>query len=131
MKKLLIVLAVLAAMVVIVVVAVSRRKTSGEGVYAVDVAHGNIVTLVTGTGVVQPRTKVNVSSQVYGQIVKIPVKEGQEVRKGDLLVHIDPEKYRSEVDRLSANLRVNRIAIEEEEASLRNLEHEQKRAREL
>ena len=131
MKKLLIALGVIAALTIIVVAAVSRRKTPGDGVYAADVARGNVVTVVTGTGVIQPRTKVNVSSQIYGQILEIAVKEGQTVRKGELLVRIDPERYRSEVERLAANMRVNHIAIEEEQANLRNLEIEQRRAREL
>ena len=88
------------------IASVSRRKTVGDNVYVAEVTRGDIVTEVTGTGVVQARTKVNISSEIYGQIVDIPVKEGQVVSKGDLLVRIDPEKYRSEKDRLAANVRV-------------------------
>lgn len=131
MKKILIAVGILVILAVIVFAAVGRRKVAGEGVYLGQVTRGDVVTVVTGTGVIQPRTKVNVSSEIYGQIVAIPVKEGDVVRKGDLLVRIDPEKYRSEVDRLAANARVDRIAIESEEVGLKNLELEQKRAHEL
>lgn len=131
LKKVLIAFGVLAVIVVIVFAAVGRKKRVGDSVYAASAAKGDVITVVTGTGVIQPRTKVNISSEIYGQIVDLPVKEGQTVRKGELLVRIDPEKYRSEVDRLSANARVNRIAIESEEVGLRNLELDQKRAKEL
>ena len=131
LKKVIIAFAILVVLLVIVVAAVKSKKVSGENVYAAEVTHGDIVTVVTGTGVIQPRTKVNVSSEIYGQIVELPVKEGQNIQKGALLVRIDPEKYRSEVDRLAANLRVNKIAIESEEVNLKNLELEQRRATEL
>jgi HlyD family secretion protein len=131
MKKLLIALAVLVVIVVIVIAAVSRRKQSGESVYVAEASQGDVVTVVTGTGVIQARTRVNVSSEIYGQIVELPVKEGDNVKKGDLLVRIDAERYRTDVDRLAANVRVSRIAIEQQEVTLKNLEREQKRAHEL
>ncbi len=131
MKKLLIGLGILAVVVVIVIVSISRTKQSGESVYTADVSKGDVITLVTGTGVVQARTKVNISSEIYGQIVELPVKEGENVAKGDLLVRIDPEKYRSDVDRLAANVRMSRIAIEQQDVNLRNLERERQRAHEL
>lgn len=131
MKKVLIALGIIAVLAVIVVASVGRRKTSGETVYAAEAGRGNIVTLVSGSGVIQPRTKVNISSEIYGLIVEIAAKEGQTVGKGALLVRIDPEKYRSEVDRLTANVRLSHIAIEAEEVNLKNLELEQKRDHEL
>ena len=131
MKKVLIAVAVLLVIAVIVVAAVSKKKTVGDNVYVAEVSRGDIVTQVTGTGVVQARTKVNISSEIYGQIIDLPVKEGQVVSKGELLVRIDPEKYRSEKDRLAANVRVSRTAIESEQASLKNLEVDQRRAAQL
>ena len=131
LKKILIGGGIAAVLILIVAVSLARRTTSGENVFAAEVSRGDVVTIVSGTGVVQPRTKVNISSEVYGQIVQIAVKEGQNVAKGDLLVRIDPEKYRTEADRLAANVRVNSIAIESQEVSLKNLLIDQKRARDL
>ena len=128
MKKLLIGFGILAVIVVILVVSLGRRKVSGEGVYAEKVSRGDVVTVVTGTGVIQPRTKVNISSEVYGQIIELPVKEGQSAEKGQLLVRIDPKRYKDEVDRLEANVRMSRTAIESQEANLKNLEIDQRRA---
>src|SRR5262249_21568444 len=131
MKKLLIAGAVLVVLAVIIVAAVSQKKSVGDNVYVAEVSRGDVVTEVTGTGVVQARTKVNISSEIYGQIVDLPVKEGQVVAKGQLLVRIDPEKYRSERERLAANVRVSRTAIESEQANLKNYELEQRRAAQL
>ena len=131
MKKILIAGAVLAVLAVIIVFAVSQKKSVGDNVYVAEVSRGDIVTEVTGTGVIQARTKVNISSEIYGQIVELPVKEGQVVTKGQLLVRIDPEKYRSERERLAANVRVSRTAIESEQANLKNYELEQRRAAQL
>jgi len=131
MKKIFIAAAILVVLVVIVLIAVSQKKTVGDNVYVAGVSRGDIVVEVTGTGVVQARTKVNISSEIYGQIVELPVKEGQVVAKGALLVRIDPEKYRNERERLAANVRVSNTAIESETANLKNYELELRRAAQL
>lgn len=131
MKKILIGLGVVVVLAIIIIAATKRSKVSGEGIYAEKVSQGDVITTVTGTGDIQPRTKVNISSEVYGQIVALPVKEGETIAKGQLLVAIDPEKYQTEVDRLSANVRVSRTAIESEEVNLANLELDQRRAHQL
>ncbi len=98
----------------------SRRQAKGEEVYMGKAEKRDVISAVTASGRIQPRTKVNVQSSVIGEIVKLPVKEGDAVRKGDLLVQVDPERYKSEVDRLAANLRMGRIALEQQEVALEN-----------
>jgi HlyD family secretion protein len=56
-------------------------------------ARRNLVEVVTATGKVQPVTQVKISSEVSGEIIEVGVKEGQPVKKGDLLVKIFPELY--------------------------------------
>ena len=105
------------------VVAVSMRsgdKEKGTEVYMADAKEKDLLASVTATGRIQPRTKVEVQSSVIGEIVKLPVKDGDRVKRGQLLVQIDPERYRAEAERLEANLRMARIEIEREEASLEN-----------
>lgn len=112
------------------VVAVSllgKDKEKGEEVYMAKAAKKTVVSAVSANGLIQPRTKVNVQSSVIGEIVALPVKEGQRVKKGDLLVQIDPQRYRSEVDRLQANLRMSRIGIEQQEVALANAQRILKR----
>ena len=54
---------------------------------------GNMPIIVNGLGTVTPITTVTVQSQISGQIVQIAFKEGQTVKKGDLLILIDPRPY--------------------------------------
>ncbi|HEX5042577.1 MAG TPA: efflux RND transporter periplasmic adaptor subunit [Candidatus Polarisedimenticolaceae bacterium] len=105
---------------VVAVSMLSGEKEKGTEVYMADAKERDLLASVTATGSIQPRTKVEVQSSVIGEIVKLPVKDGDHVRKGDLLVQIDPERYRAEVERLEANLRMARIEVEREEASLEN-----------
>jgi HlyD family secretion protein len=48
-----------------------------------------IVETVSATGKIQPEIEVKISSMVSGEIIALPVKEGQVVRRGDLLVKIN------------------------------------------
>lgn len=57
------------------------------------VSRRNLTELVLATGRVQPVTKVVINPEVSGEIVDLPVREGQEVQQGDLLVRIRPDPY--------------------------------------
>ena len=62
-------------------------------VAAASAQSGAMPILVNGLGTVTPITTVTVQSQISGQITQIAFKEGQSVRKGDLLIQIDPRPY--------------------------------------
>ena len=62
-------------------------------VAAASAQSGVMPILVNGLGTVTPITTVTVQSQISGQITQIAFKEGQAVRKGDLLIQIDPRPY--------------------------------------
>ena len=64
----------------------------------------DLVASVTASGQVQPRTKVDVAADISGRIVRLAVKEGQMVRRGDFLLRIDPEQYEAAVQRAEAGL---------------------------
>src|SRR5262245_53804835 len=57
------------------------------------VTRRNLTELVTASGRIQPVVQVKISPEVSGEIIELPVKEGQHVKKGDLLVHIKPDFY--------------------------------------
>ncbi len=100
----------------------SRPKAKGEEVYMAKAATKDLSSLVSATGQIEARTRVNIQSSVIGEIRQLPVKEGDVVITGDLLVQIDPERYRTEVDRLQSAVRMQKIAIEQAEVSLANSE---------
>lgn len=57
------------------------------------VARRNLTEVVVATGKIQPVTLVKISPEVSGEIIDLPVKEGQRLRKGDLLLKIKPDFY--------------------------------------
>jgi len=62
------------------------------------------VAAVTASGQVQPRTKVDLAADISGRIVRLAVKEGELVRKGQFLLEIDPQEYVAAVQRSQAAL---------------------------
>jgi len=63
-----------------------------------------IVEIITANGKIQPQTEVKISPEVSGEIVLLNITEGQQVKKGDLLIKINPEIYLSGIDRMVASL---------------------------
>lgn len=70
-----------------------RKREPVITVQTEPVSRRNLTELVVATGKVQPVTKVVINPEVSGEIVELPVREGQAVRKGDLLVRIRPDPY--------------------------------------
>jgi len=83
---------VLAGVVALAVVAANKNKTKATEVRIEGVESRDLVASVTASGQIQPRTKVDVSADVTGKIVRLVVKEGEMVTKGQLLLQIDPEQ---------------------------------------
>jgi HlyD family secretion protein len=63
-----------------------------------------ITQLVTATGKVQPEIEVKISPEVAGEIIAIPVKEGEIIKKGALLVKIKPDAYQAQLEQQEAAL---------------------------
>jgi HlyD family secretion protein len=64
----------------------------------------DLVATVTASGKIVPKRKVDISADITGRIIEIPVKEGDVVRRGDLLLRIDPSQYEATVARSQAAL---------------------------
>ena len=119
--------AVVVAGVIVGASALSKPKEKGEEVFMAKAAKKDLTSFVQATGRIEAKTKVNVQSSVIGEIISLPVKEGDVVKKGDLLVQVDPERYRSEVERLQSVVRSQEIAIEQSGVALANAERQYKR----
>lgn len=83
------------------------------------VEKGAVPAEVTGIGNVTPITTVAVKSRVDGQIVVVPVREGSDVKKGDLLFRIDPRPYQVQLDIATANLARDEALLEKAEDLLK------------
>lgn len=67
-------------------------------------AYRTVKQLVVANGKVQPEKEVKISPEVSGELVEIAIEEGDEVKKGDLLVRIKPDTYISLKERAEASL---------------------------
>lgn len=71
-----------------------------------------IMETVSASGKIQPEIEVKISADVSGEIVELPVKVSQQVKKGDLLCRINPEIYVSNLERMAASLSSSKANLE-------------------
>ncbi|AMW04605.1 hypothetical protein GEMMAAP_06600 [Gemmatimonas phototrophica] len=99
-------------------VAAKRNKTKAVDVRVEAVEARDLVASVTASGQIEPRTKVDVSADVTGKIVRLVVKEGDLVKKGQLLLQIDPEQATAALQRSEASLASARAQSAQARANL-------------
>lgn len=99
---------VLAVVALVVVAAIKRNQTPAIAVTFDAAAIRDVTQLVTATGKVQSETEVKISPEVAGEIIAMPVVEGQRVKKGELLFRIKPDSYQSQVQQYEAALASSR-----------------------
>ncbi|MDQ6472685.1 efflux RND transporter periplasmic adaptor subunit [Flavobacterium sp. LHD-80] len=93
------------------------NKDEGKEVEISKVVSSTIVETVSATGKIQPEIEVKIASMVSGEIIALNVKEGQVVKKGDLLVKINPDLYTSGLERSVANLAGTKAGLTQSDAS--------------
>jgi HlyD family secretion protein len=95
------------------------NKNKGKEVEIVQVQQRTIVETVSATGKIQPEIEVKISSEVSGEIIQLPIKEGQTVKKGDLLVRINPEIYTTGLSRSQAGLSNTKAGLSQADATFK------------
>lgn len=95
------------------------KKGNFKEVEIKKVALFDIVETVSATGKIQPEVEVKISSEVSGEILDLPFKEGQQVNKGDLLVRVNPDLIQSAVSRSQATYQNIKANLEQAEATLK------------
>ena len=91
----------------------------------------DIVETVSATGKIQPEVEVKISSEVSGEIIELPIIEGQQVKKGDLLVRINPDIYQSSLNRSQASLQNVKANLNQAEATLKEAKASYERNKQL
>ncbi len=133
-KGLKITLVIVGLLIVFAVVAKSQGwigKSNAVEVELAEVQRRSIVETVIASGKIQPETEVKISSEVSGEIIELPVVEGQEVQKGDLLIRINPDLYQSAVNRAQASLNSARSSVASSKAQLKEAERAYDRSKKL
>ncbi|MFI5211915.1 MAG: efflux RND transporter periplasmic adaptor subunit [Ignavibacteria bacterium] len=118
-------------LLIIIAVVVSGKKDKLITVQTEKVIKRNITQVVSGTGTINPETKVDVSAEISGEIVQLPYKEGDTVKKGDLLVKIKAETYGERINQQQAGVQFSRTQVEVAENNLKKAELELQRTEQL
>ena len=121
-------------LVILGVVGSAAGWFGGERAYAVETATAvvrPVTQTVTASGRVQPETEVKISPDVSGEIIELPVREGDRVSQGQLLARIQPDFYAAQVEQAQANVSQSRANMAQRRADLISAELEFNRQREL
>jgi membrane fusion protein, macrolide-specific efflux system len=78
----------------------------------VTVKRHDLTVEVIDTGKVEPQEQIEVKSKVAGQVLEVPIDEGALVKKGQLLLELDPIDYQRDVARAQAEVSQAKIALE-------------------
>ncbi len=90
-----------------------------------------ITQTVAATGTIEPEFKVVITPEVTGEIIELPVKEGDQVRKGQLLIRIKGDQYKAQKEQLEAGLQSAKASLQIREAELKKITADYNRIKEL
>jgi len=107
------------------------KKGNFKEVTVKEVSLQDIVETVSATGKIQPEVELKISSEVSGEILELPFKEGQEVKKGDLLVKVNPDLVQSAVNRSQASYQNVKAGLQQAEANLKQAKADYERNKTL
>jgi HlyD family secretion protein len=113
---------------ILVIVAVAGNKLGWFGksevtqVAVEKVAKRTIIETVSASGKVQPEIEVKLSAEVSGEVVELLVKEGDVVKKGQLLCKVRPDVLKSGFDRAVASLNSQKASLASTQQQLKQVE---------
>jgi HlyD family secretion protein len=121
MKKILIFVALGALLVAVPLISKLTRGTDAKQVEIQKVELKLIKSSILASGTLAYREQVQLRSEVIGQVTELHVEEADQVKKGDLVITLDPKTYQAQVDQAEALVRIQQIAIERQRLLIRTL----------
>lgn len=109
----------------------TRGGESGIEVTVRKADRGDLTSLVTATGKIQPEVEVSISSEAPGEIIELPVRDGDSVKRGDLLVRVNPDTLEAQVKQQEAGLASAKASSAQQRAQLLQAEMDLKRTEDL
>ena len=130
-RKLITVIAILGGLVLLVLIARLGSRSSGTPVETSTVEARTIRSSILASGELQYKDPVELKPEVIGKISAIPVVEGQRVRKGQVVLRLDPELFQAQVAQQQAAVQQAAIAIQSQKLTVANLELQYTRQQQL
>lgn len=120
-RKVILLVLVLVIITAMVIVNINRKSTKAMEVTAEKVKRGDITQVVSGSGKVQPEVGVRISARISGEIIQLPVKEGDVVKRGQLLVELDRQRYEAAVQQYRSSLKSAEASLVKSESDFRRI----------
>jgi HlyD family secretion protein len=99
----------------------SMKRSTAITVNVEKIEKRDLESIVSASGKVQPKRSVNISAETSGKVVNLQVNEGDVVKKGQLLLQIDPRNLETAVMNREASLNTQRSQLEQMQAQTDNL----------
>jgi len=128
LKKVLIIAGVAVALLALVGFSVQQSKKNVTTVQTGKVIREDLATVVSASGEIKPKTYVNIGAQGYGKIVKLFVKEGEIVKKGQMLAQLENVQSAADVAAQRANLTASQTDAMAQDAAIQTSVADLKRA---
>jgi len=126
-RKILIFSVIGIALIALTAGAILRKREVVITVQTEKVARHNLTEIVVANGKIQPVVHAQISPEVSGEIIDLPVKEGQLVNKGDLILKIKPDFYAAQRNQAEASYKSSLAGQATAEANLHKAEAEYRR----
>ncbi len=131
MKKALIVAVIVIALALVVWASLRDAGPRGEEVEVQEALTRTISSKVKGTGEITPEKRVDISAKVVGEIISLPVIEGQDVEAGQLLIEIESDLYEAARNQSRAALRQTEVSVRRQQVQLVDAQRNLKRTEKL
>lgn len=110
---------------------INKKKHAGTEVRLEQAVRRDLVSAVTASGKIEAKTSVDISADITGRIIRIAVREGDLVNKGQFLIQIDPAQYQAAVARAQGVVGSAEATLTQARANLDQAERAWNRARQL
>lgn len=130
-KKKIFIFGIVILILLIIIVSVVKKSGSSIEIETAKVERKDISPTVNADGLIAAKIAVNIQSQVMGEIISLPFKEGDRVKKGDLLVQINPDTYERDVASAKASFEAAMVALDQSEVNLSQRKRDYERALKL
>src|SRR6059036_2178079 len=120
-----------AALLLIIALFIAGKREKPIPVTTEKAIRRTILQTVSATGKIQPETEVKISPEVAGEIIELPVQDGMQVKKGDLLVKIKPDSYKALLEQQEAAISAAKANNLQQKATMLKTEHDLGRAKDL
>jgi HlyD family secretion protein len=130
-KKYWILIGVVIVITALIIVNLRAKKGKSINVQVEEVEQRNLKMVISASGSIRPKRKIDVSASTIGKITRVSVEEGDYVENGQFLMQIDPEQLESSVMRIEASLKFANATRKQARYEMKQRENELERIQRL